>query len=228
MGILDALTILGSGVGKGYRGSQEIQRQIAEARRKALIDEQEQARADRLASLQERLGSSTIGLQDVQRNTGQFGLDEARRQSTAAQEPLTTGGRFKLGVLDNNFDFPSTSEKFKTFQDTLNEILGNASRERSALFNGGSGRTPLTPMERRSKYLMDTVTSPNLLEIVDPSARQPMFDQAIELFKKYDPEAFADTVRKVLSDTTDVGGFIDPKLNSDLEEFNKKRKKKGK
>jgi len=175
MGILDALTILGSGVGKGYRGSQETRRQLAEAKRRAQIEQQEQSRADRLAALQEALGSSTIASQGLARDIDQFGLGEARERSSELSAPITRNkAPLGLDILGNRVNVPGTMRGLTSAQDIIGRLLGNQNdaadrifkQKNPKLFSSG-GREP-TDMELAIKILTDVTGPLTQLEALNP------------------------------------------------------------
>src|SRR3989337_2417209 len=174
MGVLDALTILAAGAGKGYRASQEIQRQIAEAKRKALMDESEQAMRDRATALQERLGASTIASEEQARLESQFKLGEARRESLEASQPIAPPEGFRPTILGTEFNIPNRISALESpaISNLLQqEIQARAAREavtirgRSAVsianIRSGFRKEAGTPIERRTKYIQRAMTPPN-------------------------------------------------------------------
>lgn len=81
MALLDALTALGAGVGRGHRASQALERQLREAHRKALLEE-----AESKGHL-ELMGAQT----------------EASHQSSKLDEERTLGLQNERNTLDNPF-----------------------------------------------------------------------------------------------------------------------------
>lgn len=119
MGVLDALTILGAGIGRGYRGSQELQRQMAEEKRKALLDEREQILREQNARSQQALQEAQIQTEALNRAIGQFGLDVNKKRYETSQTPITQGGGpLKARILGQDVNLPGTVQTL-TDQDAL-------------------------------------------------------------------------------------------------------------
>lgn len=180
MAFLDALAILASGAARGYRGSQEIQRQLAEAKRRALLEEREQAVRERLADSQIAQGSSEI---DYRRLLGEQVGEETigrREARTEAGRPLMRpGSSFSADILGNRLSIlDPTARSLAPFMD----YLGTERRERGATarqgmetgfrreelgarlsdpekFGGTKASKEMTPEERRFRAKVEALNS---------------------------------------------------------------------
>ncbi len=123
MGVLDALTILGSGIGRGYRGSQELQRQIAEQKRKALLEEREQIVKETTARSQQALTEAQIQTEALNRAIGQFGLDVNKKKVERSEAPITRGGTpLRASLLGNEINLPGTMQSLTDQGDLLRQL----------------------------------------------------------------------------------------------------------
>ncbi len=123
MGVLDALTILGAGIGRGYRGSQEVQRQIAEQKRKALLEEREQIVKETTARSQQALTEAQIQTEALNRAIGQFGLDVNKKKAERSEAPITRGGTpLRARILGNEVNLPGTMQSLTDQGDLLRQL----------------------------------------------------------------------------------------------------------
>ena len=107
MSFLDALAILGAGVGRGYRGSQELQRQLAAAKRKELMDERDMAIREQQQASQDALARAQATNLGSETSARDFTLGEARAASERGATPITSGGNPRLSIGGNNFNLPN-------------------------------------------------------------------------------------------------------------------------
>lgn len=207
MPIWDALTILGAGVGRGYRQHQELNRMIANARIKQAMEEKELALRERDVSSQEALRSRQG--EEIAATTRKLGVDteEEQRRSSRARTRITPEGTpLRANVLGNNVELPGTLEDI----DALKELLDNAGAlERTRLAGqydlmgqregdkfksehpqlfGGATRTPATPQERLMKYILDFNSSPDILSL-DQQQQNAAWDTFLSRLRQLDPEA---------------------------------------
>lgn len=127
MGVIDALTILGSGIGRGYRGSQELQRQIAEAKRKALIEERDLAIREQAQNAANALAAAQSRRLGVESDTGEFSLGRARAAATSEDAPVTQGGSIPFRLGGQSFTLPN---RLSTLQNPqIAALLGQGSEE---------------------------------------------------------------------------------------------------
>lgn len=128
MGVLDALTILGSGISQGYRGSQELQRQLAEAKRKALLDEREQALREHAQASADALSQAQALNLGSEASARDFSTGEARAEAARAGAPIASGGVPTLHISGNTFTLPN---RMDTVQNPyIAELLKQSSEER--------------------------------------------------------------------------------------------------
>lgn len=163
MGILDALTILGSGVARGYRGSQELQRQLAEAKRKALIEEREMAMREEAQNVQNALARAQTAEAGVDTESKGFSLGRARADATRDDTPIMSGGIPRLRIGGQEFDIPN---KFSSIRDpNIADLLKQVSEQEFMHNNpnyymryppvgrGGNMSFTNTPEGRALKYM---------------------------------------------------------------------------
>jgi len=181
MSVLDALTILGAGAARGYRSGQNIQRELAEARRKALLEDREQATRESLARSQMALESSQAGSAEAARQKTLADTEDTRAGILRSQQPITPGGvPFHInlpGMGNKGLDIPGTMGSIENAptSNLIQQLLQGGTSENVARINqagetgrtrqelnfrenhpesyGGHGRTPKTPEERKMDYL---------------------------------------------------------------------------
>lgn len=207
MSIFDALAIAGAGVGRGVRQGQAIRREIAEARRKALLEERQQRvqekEADTIAefrraqirdmedqllsrSLEREKGKQDIekGGLDIQRTRGE--LSEADRLRRYRQTRILPEGKdLDLPFLPGSPDVPGTMEGLLDVQDLFREYLQGQASMYGAVYGRG-GREP-SDFEQALKLTLDQIGAPSGYEtlpgqIEDALARRPEF--IMETFPK--------------------------------------------
>jgi hypothetical protein len=206
MGVLDALTILGSGIGQGYRGSQELQRQIAEAKRKALIEdrdmairEQAQRSADALATAQ----ATNLGSEASARD---FTTGEAKAASLRGGAPITQGSPPAFSVGGRSFTIPN---RFDALQDpSISALLRESGDEYikgkyPQYFTNyppagtSAAQVKLDPRSRKVDYLLKaagvaTGGGPGQFEQPDvyQTRTAATFKYILDQLRAADPEAF--------------------------------------
>lgn len=202
------------GLGSGYLQGKDKQREIAEAKRKALMDEKELALKERELESLNALRSSQTGLLDWQGKMAGLGYDETRFRNVEGRTPIA--GDFPMNLMGNevNFNRPNIGmlERLSPFinqqmgdlsaWERLQQQINSNERMQGSEFThqrglredypetyGGSRRIPLEPGERKMKYLTDTVGITPLLgeEAEDYGSRIEML---LEIMKEQDPEAF--------------------------------------
>lgn len=216
MSILDALTILGSGVARGYRGSQELQRQLVEAKRKALLEERELAMREQAQIAQNALAAAQTGKLGVDTRAGEFGLGEARAESERGATPIMPGGIPSLSIGGNKFQLPNRLDTL--LNPEIAGMLRQSSEEdfRAAhpsyyMNSGAYGQNKLDPRARRIDYLLKTAgvaTGGGPGQFEEPDAYQARtaatFKYILDQLRLADPEAFGDTLQ---ADTTKADRF---------------------
>ena len=189
MGILNALSILGAGAARGYEGAKALNRQLAEARRKALLEEREVAARERTLALQESELPSIQSLREAQTGELTQQTGERKRRATRGQtRVLPEGQGLKIGLLGNELEFPGTIEDVTETEALLRELSGIKARQDRPELYGGTRRTPLTPEERKAKYILDTINAPTIVETPEELQQQLSgridFIKQLETFKK--------------------------------------------
>lgn len=127
--LLDALAIAAAGASKGYQVSKDIQRQLAEARARALIESRDAAVRERAQSLAEADAPSIRALRQAQTTTAglegdlaKFNLGEGERKSKLGQTPITSNGLFRMHLLNQDVNIPGTMESFGQNSDLINRL----------------------------------------------------------------------------------------------------------
>lgn len=183
MPILDALSVLASGATRGYRQGQEAKRQIAEARRRALLEERELATRESLAASQMALESSQARVQEL---LGQKYQEEATTERGARERgslPIspsgTAGTRFEQlfgrGYTPTRQDI---TPEFMRLLESGEEAGGRANLARlehklrleAPDVYGGTRRTPKTKEEMRIDLFERAINSPTIFEGAEPGA----------------------------------------------------------
>jgi hypothetical protein len=210
MGVLDALTILGAGIGRGYRGSQEIQRQLAEEKRKALLEEREQAVRERAAQAQEQLTASQVQANAVEMAMNQFNLGEKQKTAKRQATPITEGGApLKLSILGQGLNLPGDIQSLTDQGDLIRQLSEEKFKsEHPGYFMNyppagtAAAQIKLGPQARKIDYLLKaagTATAGGPGQFEDNDAYSERVARIIELimnkFKSEDPEAFGDSTK---------------------------------
>src|SRR5258708_1958488 len=205
MGLLNSLLIAGGGAAQGYRSQQETIRQVAEAKRKALLDEREQAVREQLAQSQEALGSAQAA--NLGATSGQTLAETAELKRKAlesglpvSKSPLTynIGGRDitipnELGSLDN----PNIAS---TLQDVMKYQFMGAHPQYYLNYPPVGSIKYTEPLARKMEYIKNataavTARQRNPIELADPETAakndQAIIDLLLNTAKTQDPEALS-------------------------------------
>lgn len=173
MSILNAVSILGAGVGRGYQASQALQREIAEARRKALIEERETSVRERQADTERMLREAQVREADENVLTSRGTREEADRRRRYLQTPVS-GSKFNLDLMGNKVSLPPTMETLldPNMSDLLARLNEEASRTAGGYYKnvGGGGREP-TDMELAIRVLDQYMGQPAPLETIQGERR---------------------------------------------------------
>jgi hypothetical protein len=124
MSIWNALSIGAAGVGRGYRAGQALEREMAEMKRKALLEEREAQLRERSQTTQDALAQSTIGYQGVQSDIGRETLAGAREGRSRRSQPAFPSGS-KARFLEQDFNLPNTMGGV----EDISAFLGDVGRE---------------------------------------------------------------------------------------------------
>lgn len=139
MGAFDALAVLGSGVAQGYRGNQELLRQLREAKRRALLEASES---------KAKLG--LIGQQTLESQTNRFKtqdeIDRAKRLEESLNKPVSGD------MFGGDINFHGTRGELDRYSDIIGHILSEKGTERAAQI-GASGRSNVE--EVRHQFQID-------------------------------------------------------------------------
>jgi hypothetical protein len=153
----DIFTALASGAARGYRAGQELQRQILEAKRKALMEERDAATKERLATSQMALESATADERRAGAAKVTQGTQEATRASERDLTPIAPSGVIgqdinSLGIPQptmGDFRNPGIAGLLERLTGergaTSRENLGNRARIDNPTVFGGSRREYLNP-----------------------------------------------------------------------------------
>lgn len=217
MGVLDALTILGSGIGQGYRGSQEVQRQIAEAKRKALLEERDQIVREQAAASANALQAAQATNLGSETSARDQTTAEARAASLRGSAPIMSHGSPHLSIGGNSFNLPN---RLDALQDpNISSLLRESSDEQFKSAHPGyytnyppagssAAQVKLEPRARKVEYLLKaagvaTGGGPGQFEEPEAySARTAStFQYIINQLREADPEAF----NEAASDTSGRG-----------------------
>lgn len=229
MGVLDALTILGSGIGRGYRGSQELQRQMAEERRKALLDEREQIVKEQQARSQQALNDAQIKEFAMQTAMEKFGLGEKQKAAARAGTSVVPGGGpLKLKLLGQDVNLPGDVESLTTHPDLIKELATQAFQAAHPGFYmnyppAGTAAAQIrnTPEARGRDYITRILSgelSPLLGESADEYAQRTnaVMRAKLNFLNEQDPEAlkalFGGGESDIDTTTTDSGALDQPAL----------------
>lgn len=233
MGVLDALTILGAGAGRGYRQSQETQRLIAEQKRRALLEEREAVIKEQAAQAQQKLTESQIQTEALNRAIGQFGLDVNKANQSRRIEPVTPNAApLKLSFLGNTVEVPGDMQSMTDLGALINQLSEESFKSKHPEYYRNYppvGQTKLEPRARKIDYILRAASvagggGPNQFESISgPEAYNTRvaatFNYILGQMKQADPEAFEAKI-KALTDSTGVGGdgdttyFNDPALET--------------
>jgi hypothetical protein len=161
MGIWDALSIGAAGVGRGYRSGQELERQMAEMKRKALLEERDAQIRERSQATQDALAQSQIGYQGVQSDLGRETLTGTRAGRLRGEQPAFPSGS-RASVLGSKYSLPNTQAGVEEQAPLLAALLReacnteelNARRNDPNIF-GGSRRPYLDPTEQAQEDALD-------------------------------------------------------------------------
>jgi len=209
--ILGAISLIGSGVGSGYRASEALQRELAEARRKALLEEREQVVKEKSAATEElyrksqeaQLGAETQGMQ--------FDLGEKKRAALRGQESSVPGG-IHLDTPGGQINRPGSVEDVSDIESLLKEIMGNQSATNVARF-GASGREP-SDTELGIKGVLDVLGPPDKLELLKPAERAAAYEERRNFFES-NLQRFTDAVAKTRGKKSAALGKGKPKSKGD-------------
>lgn len=249
MGVLDALTILGAGVGRGYRGSQELQRQMAEQKRKALLEEREQIVRETTAKSQQALQEAQIQTEALNRAIGQFGLDVNKRKEARGATPITQGGApLRMNMLGQNVSVPGDVQSLTDMEGLLKQLSDERYHsEHPEYFTNyppvgtKAAEIKLSPAARKIDYILKAsgvATGGGPTQFEDPEDYAVRIAKTFEYIfgqmKEADPEAFSAIKKAALDDTPkvnpnaaedDTSWFNDPAIEPDSTKGNSKGKK---
>ena len=203
MSILNALSVFAAGAGRGYRAREETNRQVAEIKRKALLEERDQQIREAAQRTQQQLAQQQI--LESQTNVEGKKVDTQSKKDQLAREAKSFTGdaglgdlRSKLGIEDLNYGDVAG----------LSPLLGDMLREqgRQADINArvnhpyifGGSRKPYLSAEGEAaqEYLLKRIAAekPDDLYLSDPNSdvSKAWAKRQDQLFHQYAPEELLD------------------------------------
>lgn len=210
MGLLDAIGIIGGGVARGYRANQKDQLDIAEQKRKALLEQS--------------LADANIKNQATETQLNEYKLKELKDNAAEDQIPLTKDGKpltYSWKDTDGStktISFPATGAMLSHpgIHDLVDKIMTTTSSERNAALLGdtrlgaarigansrervnqdrmnfrlqyGVGSSSGTPIQRWRSYLSRVAL--NNPGFNDPEELKQWQAGQIDMLSKEDPEAY--------------------------------------
>jgi hypothetical protein len=217
MGVLDALTILGAGVGRGYRGSQELQRQIAEEKRKALLEEREQAVRERAAESQIQLNTAQQQAAAVEMAMTKFGLGEKERGLKRDTTPITPNGvPIKARILGNDVNLPGTLESLTSQGDLIRQLSEEQFKSQHPGYftnyppAGTAAAQIRNSPEARGRDYIHEILSGQLTPLMGEDEESytlranKMMRQKLDFLMEQDPDALNALFGKTKADSTDT------------------------
>lgn len=212
MSILNALSVFAGGAAQGYRAREETNRQIAEVKRKALLEEREQQIREAAQRTQESLAKQQI--LESQANVTKTGVETQGEKNKQTREAKSVTGdlglgdlRHRLGISDLNYG-DITSPGMSGILERMLTEQGNTAELNARINNPyiiGSHKPYLPPEEEALVDLAERKRQ-SLLSRIDPmqfTADPSKFSQFIEEVNKQTEAELPARLRKLLQANRD-------------------------